>query len=774
MRDTGAGEGMGTYEGGGRGTAADAGTDGRALAAAVRSVLARIDAHAQRAQRGPGRADEGAAAGVPDAEHEADVAHADSGRAGTVTDGPPRARTAQGTPEPVRHDTADADDSHTSTATSSTPQPHSTQGTPGRVPANDDAGMGNGHAGTGAAARRPRPATGAPELAGAPGMALAPAGPATLDALVACFGLSPFERDVVLLAAAAELDPTTGGRCAAASGDPERAHPMFSLALAALAGPHWSALTPVAPLRRWRLIELDDETRLTTSRLRLDERILHFLVGSPYLDSRLHGLLRRTTVPGSLPASYDLAASRVAAGWAGAGPHAPLRVELVGGDLRSRADIAAAAARRYGLGLYAMAADDMPTDPAERDRLARLWQREAILLPAALLVEVGELDREQAAATDAFIESAAVPLVVSCLDPRQTARPRGERVTVPALDTEEQLGVWADAFEAVPEVSEEDLKDLVEQFSLPPHLIRSAGATVVRDLPGEDELDATGLAWRAGLTEARMGMDELGRRIEPQAGWGDLVLADRQLRVLREIVAHVRQRATVYQEWGFAATLRRGLGVTALFAGGSGTGKTLAAEVMAKELGLDLFIIDLSQVVSKYIGETEKNLRKVFDAAERGGALLLFDEADALFGKRSEVKDSHDRYANLEVSYLLMRMEAYRGLAILTTNMKQALDTAFMRRIRFLVDFPFPGESERAEIWRRVLPDRAPMKGIDAQQLARLTVAGGSIRNIALSGAFLAAEEGDRLQMRHMLEAARTEYLKLDRSLTPSEVHGWV
>lgn len=271
-----------------------------------------------------------------------------------------------------------------------------------------------------------------------------------------------------------------------------------------------------------------------------------------------------------------------------------------------------------------------------------------------------------------------------------------------------------------------------------------------------------------------MGMDGLGRRIEPQAGWGDLVLAERQLRILRETVAHVRQRATVYQEWGFAATLRRGLGVTALFAGGSGTGKTLAAEVMAKELGLDLFIIDLSQVVSKYIGETEKNLRKVFDAAERGGALLLFDEADALFGKRSEVKDSHDRYANLEVSYLLMRMEAYRGLAILTTNMKQALDTAFMRRIRFVVDFPFPGESERAEIWRRVLPAKAPMKGVDPAQLARLTVAGGSIRNIALSGAFLAAEEGDRLQMRHMLEAARTEYLKLDRSLTPSEVHGWV
>lgn len=605
--------------------------------------------------------------------------------------------------------------------------------------------------------------------------ATAPAAPAPLTALSACFGLSAFERDLVLLTAAQELEPTTGARCAAASGDPERAYPTFSLALAALAEPHWSALTPVAPLRRWRLVELEDESRLTTSRLRLDERILHFLLDSPYLDARLHGQVRRTPVPDALPPSYDLAASRLSGAWtAGARPDAPLLVELVGGDLRSRADIGAAAAARSGLGLYAMAADDIPTDPAERDRLARLWQREAILLPAALLVEVGELDRDQHAATDAFLAGAAVPVVVSSPDPRQTDRARGERVTVPRLDDEEQLGLWAGAFEGVADIDEHGLRSLVAQFQLPPHVVRSAAAVVRRGAPADDDTDPAGLAWRAALDEARIGMDELGRRIEPEAGWGDLVLHDRQTSVLREIVAHVRQRATVHQEWGFAATLRRGLGVTALFAGGSGTGKTLAAEVMAQELGLDLFVIDLSQVVSKYIGETEKNLRRVFDAAERGGALLLFDEADALFGKRSEVKDSHDRYANLEVSYLLMRMEAYRGLAILTTNMKKALDTAFMRRIRFVVDFPFPAEHERAEIWRRVLPPQTPVKGIDPQLLAQLTVAGGSIRNIALSGAFLAAEEGDRLQMRHMLAAARTEYLKLERSLTPTEVRGWV
>ncbi|MBC6463310.1 ATP-binding protein, partial [Actinomadura sp. HBU206391] len=195
--------------------------------------------------------------------------------------------------------------------------------------------------------------------------------------------------------------------------------------------------------------------------------------------------------------------------------------------------------------------------------------------------------------------------------------------------------------------------------------------------------------------------------------------------------------------------------------------------VVAGQLGLDLFVIDLSQVVSKYIGETEKNLRRVFDAAERGGAVLLFDEADALFGRRSEVKDSHDRYANLEISYLLMRMEEYRGLAVLTTNMKKALDPAFLRRIRFVVDFPFPGQAERAEIWRRVIPAQTPSEGIDHVRLAQLTVAGGSIRNIALSAAFLAADEQAPLRMGHLLTAARTEYLKLERSLTAGEVAGW-
>src|SRR5204862_5706096 len=183
--------------------------------------------------------------------------------------------------------------------------------------------------------------------------------------------------------------------------------------------------------------------------------------------------------------------------------------------------------------------------------------------------------------------------------------------------------------------------------------------------------------------------------------WDDLVLPKAETDLLRQISAQVGQRNKVYQEWGFDRKMNRGFGISALFAGDSGTGKTMAAEVIANELRLNLYRIDLSQVVNKYIGETEKNLRRLFDAAEEGGAILLFDEADALFGKRSEVKDSHDRYANIEVSYLLQRMEAYRGLAVLTTNLKNSLDTAFLRRLRFVVTFPFPDPAQRAAIWRR-------------------------------------------------------------------------
>lgn len=258
--------------------------------------------------------------------------------------------------------------------------------------------------------------------------------------------------------------------------------------------------------------------------------------------------------------------------------------------------------------------------------------------------------------------------------------------------------------------------------------------------------------------------------IQSGVDWSDLVLPDAAIATLRELTAQLRHRTTVYSKWGFAAKGTRGLNLTALFSGPSGTGKTLAAEVVANELQLDLMRVDLSAVVSKYIGETEENLRAVFDAAESGGVILLFDEADALFGPRSKVNDSKDRNANIEVSYLLQRLEAYRGLAILTTNFRENIDSAFLRRIRFHLDFPFPDPATRARIWQTVFPPQTPLNQIDFQRVARLSLTGGHIRNIALNAAFLAAEEGAPVNHCHIASAARNEFRKSEKPCPENEL----
>jgi SpoVK/Ycf46/Vps4 family AAA+-type ATPase len=341
--------------------------------------------------------------------------------------------------------------------------------------------------------------------------------------------------------------------------------------------------------------------------------------------------------------------------------------------------------------------------------------------------------------------------------------------------TAEQRELWRAALGGAE--ARADVERLVSQFDLSAAAIGAASADAIAQAtappdpqtpPSLDEL-----LWEACRAQARPRLERLAQRIEPSAGWEDLVLPDAQRKVLTAIMLHVRRRSTVYDAWGFARAGRRGLGISVLFEGRSGTGKTMAAEALAAEAQLDLYRIDLSQVVSKYIGETEKNLSRIFDAAEAGGAVLLFDEADAIFGKRSEVRDSHDRYANVEISYLLQRMEAYRGLAILTTNMKSALDTAFLRRIRFVIHFPSPGPAQRAEIWRKIFPPRAPLENVDFEKLARLNVAGGEIRNIALHAAFLAADAGEPVKMSHLLGAARSECAKLERPLTEAEIAGW-
>jgi hypothetical protein len=608
--------------------------------------------------------------------------------------------------------------------------------------------------------------------------------PAALDALRASFGLSPFECDLLLLCAGVELDSTFAPLCAAAHGDPSRNYPSFSLALAAFPDAHWSALTPDAPLRRWRLIEVGAGPALTVSPLRIDERVLHYLAGTPQLDERLAGMVEpiNTGAPGDLAPSHAELAQRIAAVWTACRRSGDLPVvQLCGTSPADCRAVAAAAAVAVGLRAVALPADLIPAAAAELDAFVRLWERETALGSSVLLVEhhgheaipAGEDPRERLPTVGRLIERFRGLLVISAREPRRIIYRPFLNLDVPRPTPDEQRSAWRAVLGPKMGADPEAVDAIASQFSLPHPDIRSAGAEAAARAAASPNPDLVAIAWAVCRARCRGKLDGLAQRIEPAALWADLVLPDPQSQSLRQIAVHVRHRATVYDTWGFAARSARGLGIAALFAGASGTGKTMAAEVLANELRLDLYCIDLATMVSKYIGETEKNLRKVFDAAEESGAILLFDEADALFGKRSEVKDSHDRYANIEVSYLLQRIEAYRGLAILTTNLKSALDPAFLRRIRFVVQFPFPDAAHRAEIWRHVFPRETPTAGIDVAKLSRLNLAGGNIRNVALAAAFLAADAHQPVQMRHLLRASRTEYAKLEKPLTDAEIGGW-
>jgi ATPase family associated with various cellular activities (AAA)/Winged helix domain, variant len=590
-----------------------------------------------------------------------------------------------------------------------------------------------------------------------------------LQRITVTFRLSPFERDVLLMCAGVELDAWFAAACRGAQDD--RATPTFSLALAALSGAHWSALTPNAPLRYWRLIEVGAGEGLVTSPLRVDERILHYLAGISYRDERVDALVRAYAPPAKLPPTHQAVADRIAAVW-GDDLAAESPLQLCGADADTLCDVAASAASDCGLELQVMRAADIPVGAADRERLIRLWDREAALGASALLISVREDAGADQDAVAGFVGRAQSPLFVAGREPLRVSERALLRFDVNKPSSAEQVELWRDALGSANGAAGEQVAGLVNQFDMGRPAIAVASAVALRDARGDVDA-AAGLLWETCRDRSRARLDDLAQRIATDATWEDLVLPEPAMQTLRQIVTHVRRRSRVYDDWGFAAKSSRGLGLTALFFGSSGTGKTLAADIMASELRLDLYRIDLSQVVSKYIGETEKNLRRVFDAAEEAGAVLLFDEADALFGKRTEIKDSHDRYANVEVSYLLQRMEAYRGLAILTTNMRQALDPAFTRRIRFIVQFPFPDEAHRAEIWRRAFPAATPTDGLDIGRLARLNVAGGNIRNVAMDAAFLAADENRPVGMAHLLRAARAEYAKLERPLTAGEIAGW-
>jgi hypothetical protein len=598
--------------------------------------------------------------------------------------------------------------------------------------------------------------------------------PPALVTLAARLELSRFERDVLLLACGMELDTRIASRCARAHDDPTRAYPTFALAMSLFDSPSWDVLSPERPLRFWRLVEITQPAGvpLMMSGLRADERVVNYVKGVNYLDDRVAPLVRplplsKTEAP--LPPSHALSVKQVLDDLShmSAAQTMPT-IYLAGIDTPTKHLIAARVSAALGRDLYHMPAEALPSQVAEVEMLSRLWDREAALMPLSLYLEEptgeGPAAESASASRTRFATQARSLVFASTLEHRPTHGGASILVDVGRPTAAEQRDAWHSQHGETDDTSSRRLSSQFDlSLSTIQHIVDEARAATSAAQPPLDVL------WATSLSVTRPQLDRLAQRIDSRATWSDLIIPAEQLGILKQLVAQVQQRSRVYDDWGFADRMTRGRGISALFSGESGTGKTMAAEVIARDLKLELYRIDLSGVVSKYIGETEKNLRKVFDAAEAGGAILLFDEADALFGKRSEVKDSHDRYANVEINYLLQRLEAYRGLAILTTNMKGAIDQSFMRRLRFVVDFPFPGIPDRRRIWSQVFPEATEKSDLDLDRLARFALTGGSIHNAALNAAFLAADAGEPVSMSHVLSAVRSEYRKLQRPVNESE-----
>ncbi len=600
--------------------------------------------------------------------------------------------------------------------------------------------------------------------------------------LSARFGLSSFERDLLLLTMSAELDTGLAALMGDAQGDPTRRYPTFALGMALFDEPSWDALSPERPLRAHRLLEVHQTgaVSLLAAPLRIDERIASFIKGLTYVDERLAALVRPLDDPGQLPASQEAIAVDLSR-WFSAGSSRGL-VQLVGARPAAKSDVVGRAAAIAGQRGFAIPAESIPSNADDLATFERLWSREALLQPVVLLVQ-GVEGAEPLAGNDTkpFVRNRWAQTLTHVagpclLDVRQALPDLEAPVLQVNAPTElERRAAWQHALTvdgAMPAPA--DVRRLAGEFTTSHSQLAetSRRASFASARHGDADRMTAGVdaAWHECVQRASTALATVTRWIEPRVTLDEVHLPPPEKAQLERLVTHAQQRSTVLADFGFADRGERGLGIAALFHGESGTGKTFAAEAVARELGIGLAVTELATVQSKYIGETEKNLRRIFDAAEEGGAVLFFDEADALFGKRSEVKDSHDRYANIEINYLLTRMEQFRGVAILATNQKHAIDRGFLRRLRFVISFPFPGLAERTAIWRSVFPARTPLGALDYARLARFPISGGNIFTAALAAAHGAAAEGNgRVEMSHVLEAIRWELRKLEKSIAESE-----
>ena len=628
-----------------------------------------------------------------------------------------------------------------------------------------------------------------------------------LEWLLEAFQLSHFDADLILLALAPEVDLRYEKIFAYLQDDVTRKRPTIELALnlfcpnadEKLLGR--ARLSAQSSLRRNRLLHVvpdpnQVEPPFLAQYLKLDDQITRMMLGENGLDPRLANeceLVRPARDWETLAISAEV--KQVLPGLVA---HAnserqPLALYFYGPSGSSKKETAEALSQLAGMNLLIVRCDRLGEKAGQDEFWLQLF-REARLNEATLyLSEIDDLRGQDAANhRKELLDAAARFEGIAIISARIPWTPRGSTVfgvipvqfEIPSLTEREKC--WQAHLESQHvEISGKELTTLASRFRLTPVQIEEAVTTAVlnsqwraaqvaeNDPQGAAHPASLGVAELASAARSQCGHDlgKLASKIVPRYRWRDIVLPEDQFAHLKEICKQAEYRHIVYGDWGFDRKLSLGKGLNILFSGPPGTGKTMAAEVLAFELELDLYRIDLSQVINKYLGETEKNLDRIFTAAENSNAILFFDEADALFGKRSEVRDSHDRYANIEISYLLQKMEEYQGISILATNLKQNLDEAFMRRLQAIVEFPFPDEEFRRRIWESIFPKEAPI-GSDVRfdVLGRdIRLAGGNIKNMALVAAFYAASDGGTIQMSHLIQAAHREHQKLGRTWSEIE-----
>ena len=613
-----------------------------------------------------------------------------------------------------------------------------------------------------------------------------PSADSRLLALQRLFGLTSGELDAVLVAASVDLDPQYEAMFAYLQKDSSRRRPTVDT-VGRLAGSaterSWEALAwfaADAPLIRHRLARLVPDAfpcppSLCSRYVAINDLIVRYLADVDERDATLSSFCVLRLPERSRAADHawrrhpELAAFTQVVLDAGG----ELTLGLVGPHPAERGLLAEALAAAHGLPLLLVDAQRvMAEQPAERLDAALLCAR---LRNALLFLDgIDGLPAPEQVALRGYLVEALARSGAHCAIAGAAPWPDDERspgplvtVAVRLPETIERTHLWAEAVARRGAIAAPaDLADVARVFSLSESQIANAARSWAPSGPGDlDAVVPRGVLFVAARAQMRIKTPRAVARIEPAAEWADLILPEDARRQLEEICAHAAHRHTVFGEWGFGRRTSRGTGLTALFSGGPGTGKTTACEVIAAVLGRTLLKIDLSQVVSKYIGETEKHLDEVFTIAEQMAAVLLFDEADTLFGKRTQISDAHDRYANVEIGYLLQKIEEYAGIAVLATNLHANIDPAFARRMQFAVEFPFPDERSRAAIWRVTIPETAPLGAdVDFDQLAgQFPLAGGSIRNIAVAAAIRAAAGGEPISLPHICHAARREYQKLGK-----------